>query len=196
MTEKLKQTIQKELMELPKEWQDAISAVDWIKLTEEIGKRFSLNETEINDFQLETLLVLIGVTDPEFFTINVENQVDITKDKAVSLANEAVLKIFTPLNNIFIENIKKSDKHKNATADQNLDFILSGGDYSAFMTPAREDLPPPLNKGRTEEGSLVPPPPSGEVGRGFSNSPHPNPLLKREGDKSKKMDDLRSKFTI
>jgi len=181
MTEKLKETIKEELAQLPQEGQDAIDAVNWIKITEEIGKKFLLNEIEINDFQLETLLVLIGVTDPEFYVTNIENQVDITKDKAKSLANEAFTKIFTPIGNIIIENIKKSGKHKDANAEQNLDFILSGGDYSAFVAPARADIPTP---------------PSGEVGRGFSNSPHPDPLLKGEGDKPKKMDDLRSKFTI
>ena len=34
-----------------------------------------------------------------------------------------------------VGNIKKGDKVKSAGAEQNLDFILSGGDYSAFVAP-------------------------------------------------------------
>ena len=47
---------------------------------------------------------------------------------------------------------------------------------------------PLLDKGRTEEGSLVPPPPSGEVGRRFLNSPH---LFKPEG-----LSDIRPESSV
>src|SRR6185295_5857285 len=129
MTDKLKQTIKEELAQLPKEGQDAIAVVDWIKVAEEIGKKYLLDEDEVSDFQLETLLVLIGAVDLEFYAINIENHVDIAKDKARGLADEAFEKIFTPIRNILEENIKKSLKDKNANWKQSVDFILSGGDY-------------------------------------------------------------------
>ena len=112
LTEKLQQTIQEEVEKLPKEAQDAINALDWMKLAEEIGKEFSLEESEMEDFQLETLLVLIGATDPEFYAVNIENHVETTKDQAESLAKEGFQKIFTPIRNTLTENIKKNLKNK------------------------------------------------------------------------------------
>ncbi|OGF03610.1 MAG: hypothetical protein A3H14_01690 [Candidatus Doudnabacteria bacterium RIFCSPLOWO2_12_FULL_49_8] len=139
MTEELKKTIKKEIAELPKEGQEAISAVDWVKIAEEIGKKFLLDEDETEDFQLETLLVLIGVTDPEFYAVNIENHVDVTKDKSAEMAKEAFQKIFTPIRKALEENIKKNLKDKNPNWQQSVDFILSGGNYSALLDMPREE---------------------------------------------------------
>ena len=136
MTEKLKQTIEEEIAELPKEGQEAISAVPWVKLAEEIGAKYNLAEEEIEDFQLETLLMLIGAVDAEFYAVNIENHVETTKDQAKNMADEAFQKIFMPIRNILEENIKKNLKNKNPSAAQNVNFILSGGDYSAFVMPS------------------------------------------------------------
>ena len=141
MTEELKKTIKKEIAELPKEGQEAIGAVDWVKIAEEVGKKFLLDEDEIEDFQLETLLVLIGVTDPEFYAVNIENHVDVTKDKSAEMAKEAFQKIFTPIRKALEENIKKNLKDKNPNWQQSVDFILSGGNYSALLGEPREGHP-------------------------------------------------------
>ena len=133
MTEKLKQTIEEEIAGLPKEGQEAIGAVPWVKIAEEIGKKNNLTEEEIEDFQLETLLMLIGAVDSEFYAINIENHVETTKDQAKNMADEAFQKIFTPIRNMIEENIKKNMRNKNPSAAQSLNFILSGGDYSAFI---------------------------------------------------------------
>lgn len=135
MTEKLKQTIEEEIAQLPKEGKEAIGAVPWVKIAEEIGAKFNLTEEEIGDFQLETLLLLIGAVDAEFYAINIENHVGTSKDQAKNMADEAFAKIFRPIRNILEENIKKDLKNKNPSAEQNINFILSGGDYSAFMEP-------------------------------------------------------------
>ena len=133
MTEKLQKTIQEEIAQLPKEMQEAINALDWVKVAKEIGKKNNLDEEEISDFQLETLLVLIGVVDPEFYALNIENHVGTTKDEAKNIAKEAFAKIFTPIGSKIEENIKKNLGNKNLSPKQNLNFILSGGDYSSFM---------------------------------------------------------------
>jgi hypothetical protein len=167
MTEKLKQKIKEEVGKLPKENQEAINAFGWENIAEEIGKKYLLNESEINDFQVETLLVLIGLEDPDLYANNIENNIGVSKSEAEKIADETFQKIFTPINDILVENIKKSIKDKKPNAEQTVNFILSGGDYSAFMGENA-----PLLK---EEG----------VGGGNLG----------EGNKPK-MDDLRSKFTI
>ncbi len=165
MTDKLKQTIKEEVGKLPKENQEVINTFGWEKISEEIGKKYLLTENEINDLQVETLLILVGLEDPDFYANNIENNVGASKDEANKISTEVFEKILTPINDAMIENIKKSGVSKNANAEQNLNFILSGGDYSAFLE------------------KLVPPPLSGEDRGEVFNSPHPNPLLKGEGEK-------------
>ncbi len=174
MTEKLKQTIEEELAQLPKEMQEAVNALSaqggpasgWETICEEIGKKNNLDEEEINDFQLETLLVLIGVVDPEFYAVNIENHVNTTKDEAKNIAAEAFAKIFTPIGNLIEENIKRSLKNKNPNPEQTLNFILSGGDYSAFLGQRDNIINTTPHTPLVREDTL-PRPDKGEVGIGF-----------------------------
>lgn len=133
MTEKLKQTIKEEVGKLKKENQEVISAFGWESIAEEIGRKILLSDSEINDLQVETLLVLVGLQDPDEYTQNIENNVGTSKDEAEKINDEVMQKIFIPITEKIIEKIKTSDKVKNANAEQNLNFIFSGGDYSAFL---------------------------------------------------------------
>ena len=133
MTEKLKQTIKEEIEKLPKENQKVITTFGWEKISEEIGKKYLLTESEINDFQVETLLILTGIQSLDSYSINIENEVGTSKEKASEMAGEMLQKIFIPINHLLVENIKKSERMKDPKWDQNLDFILSGGNYSSFL---------------------------------------------------------------
>ena len=151
MTEKLKQTIKDEVAKLPKENQEVINNFSWESIAEEIGKKYLLLDDEINIFQAEILIVLVGLEDPDFFAKNIEDGIGTSKDEANKIADEVIQKIFTPINDILIENIKKSDKVKNANAEQNLNFILSGGDYTAFL-----DVPRLIDEGAGENETVLP----------------------------------------
>ena len=107
MTEKLKNIIKEEMAKLPKENQEAINTFDWVNIAEEIGKKYLLDESEINDLQVETLLILIGLEDPDLYANNIENNVGTSKDEANKIAEEVIQKIFVPINGILIEDIKK-----------------------------------------------------------------------------------------
>ncbi len=133
MTEKLKQIIQREVAKLPKENQEVINTFGWEEIMEEIGKKYLLSDEEANIFQAQTLVVLVGLEDPDYYTQIIENEVGTSREEAHKISDEVFEKIFTPINDILIENIKQGEKSKNAKAEQNLDFIFSGGDYSAFM---------------------------------------------------------------
>ncbi len=139
MTEKLKQTIKEELEKLPKDIREAINSIDWAKITEEIGKKYLLDEEEINDLQAETLTVLIGLSDLDSYAEDIEDEIGTTKKDADSIAGEAFEKIFTPINDVMKENIKKNIRMKDPSWEQTLNFILSGGDYSVFMAPSQTD---------------------------------------------------------
>jgi len=133
MIEKTKEVALREINKLPQESQDAINTLDWGSIAEEIGKKYLLNESETNDLQVQTLLVLIGLTDAEYFAQSVENEIGTSKDEAEKISEEVFEKIFTPINDVLVKNIKASGKSKNADHEQNINFILSGGDYSSFM---------------------------------------------------------------
>jgi hypothetical protein len=183
MTDKLKQVVKREVAKLPKENQEVINAFGWEQISEEIGKKYLFSEIELNDLQVHTLLVLLGLTDPESYAFNIENNIGTSKDESRKITDDVFRKIFIPINDILIENIKKSDKVKNPKPEQTLDFILSGGDYSAFMTPNS-----PLEEY-----------PAGGGGQNYPPRPSSTP---EEGNKSNipikpgKMDDIKSKLVI
>lgn len=142
MTEKLKKVIKRELEKLPRETQEAINIVDWVNIAEQIGERHLLDQSEINDLQVQTLLVLVGLRDADLFQANIENEVGTSKNEAEKISAEVFEKIFEPIVEKLEENIRKNMKDKNASWEQNTNFILSGGDYSVFIdntekTPAR-----------------------------------------------------------
>ncbi|OGI76997.1 hypothetical protein A3D42_02610 [Candidatus Nomurabacteria bacterium RIFCSPHIGHO2_02_FULL_41_18] len=97
MTGKLKQIIKEGLAKLPKEAQDAINSLDWGSIAEEIGKKYLLTESEVNDLQVETFLVLAGIEDWDSYTRNVENQLGTSKNEAEKISEEINQKIFNPI---------------------------------------------------------------------------------------------------
>ena len=141
MTEKLKQIAKEEIVKLPKEMQEAINAFDWASVAEAIGKKYLLSESELNDFQVETLLVLVGLEEGESYARNIENNVGTSREEAEKISDEAWQKIFVPIKNKIEENIKINLQNKKPTAEQTINFILSGGDYSAFIHPGASTTP-------------------------------------------------------
>lgn len=134
--QKLIEKINGEILKLPKESQEVINSFDWIKITDEIGGKYNFAEDEINDFQIETALVLVGLVDPDLYVTNIEDEVGITKIESEKIADEILEKVFKPIAKKIEENIKDKIKNKNTKWDQNLNFVLSGGDYSIFAEKA------------------------------------------------------------
>ena len=97
MIEKTRQKIEEEIIKLPKNWQEAIHSLDWSKESEEIGKKYLLTESEINDLQIEIGLVITGLEEQELFGLNIENNVVLSKDEAEKITEEINQKIFEPI---------------------------------------------------------------------------------------------------
>lgn len=133
MTEETIEIIKTEISKLPNEVQEILMTFDWVGRAEEIGKKYVLNENEINDFQIETMLVLLGLADEEDYAASIENNIETTKNEAEKMAEEVREKIFIPIHDLIGENIKKNLEHENIKPAQNVDFILSGGDYAVFL---------------------------------------------------------------
>ncbi|MEI8270883.1 MAG: hypothetical protein WCG45_05970 [bacterium] len=138
MTEELKEIIKEEIVKTPREVGEAISNFDWEKISEEIGKKYSLNDEEINILQGEIALLLIGITKGYDFTDSVENNVLISKNIAKQIVNEIFEKILNPITNKILERVKV----KNTTWKENASFILSGGNYFSLMSWPENEIGP------------------------------------------------------
>ena len=162
MTDELKQKIKEVMVNLPKDTQNVIDAFDWASIAEEIGIKYLKNDHKATLLQAEVGLSLAGLLDLDLFVENIENDIGINHDEAEKITNEVLQKIFTPIKNVLEENVKKNLIGKNPNWKQTLNFILSGGDYSAFleernMTPSNSHL----------AGGGEPRPAKGGVGEGL-----------------------------
>ncbi|HPS21490.1 MAG TPA: hypothetical protein PLO44_01635 [Candidatus Paceibacterota bacterium] len=143
MTDKLKEKTKELLETKPKEIQDVINSIDWGLITEEIGKQnLLLDESEINDLQVEVMLVLTGVETINNLESNIENNVNTDKKTAQKIKLELIEKLFKPITSKLTEKLKEKTKTEKPTWQQNINFILSGGDYSVFLqrTGVKNDL--------------------------------------------------------
>jgi len=127
MTEKLKQIIKEETTKLSKEAQGVISTFGWEKTSEEIGKKYLLNEGEINDLQVETLLILVGLVSVDEHASNIENNISTSKNEAEKISEEIIQKIFIPISESISKKIGENFKNKKLDWDQTVNFIISGG---------------------------------------------------------------------
>lgn len=133
MNNKLKQKIEEETLKLPKEWQEVICSFDWEKPSKEIGKKYLLTESEINDLQIEIGLVLVGLEEQNSFALNVENNIGTSKNEAEKITEEVNQKIFKLLlkkRSALVKDNLTIEKHG---WDKTINFIVSGGDYSVFI---------------------------------------------------------------
>ena len=167
MTEKLKQQLNEQMEFIPKESQEAINSFDWEKISEEIGKKYFFTEDDMDIFQADIGLVLVGLAEQEYLADDIEDDVYVSKDKAQKITEEIIEKIFKPIYENLVKNIKNKINMMPAHWQQNLDFILSGGDYTAFIRRVENPTSDKAIVGERKENT------------GFS-----------------KFDDLKSKFTI
>jgi hypothetical protein len=141
MNTKLQNIIQEELTILPKEMRELINNFDWDKKIEEICKKYNFTEDKIFPLQIETSLVILGIVDPVFYYENIKNNVVLTDNESKEVEDEVNKKIFIPMYDILTENIKKSLKDKVINWQQNLNFILSGGDFTVFIRRQEKEEP-------------------------------------------------------
>jgi len=133
MIEKLKQRTIDELAKLPKEIGESINSLDWSNISETIGKKYLPNEKEIDELQAEILLVLIGIEKIDNLKTNIEINVNLNHQIASQIADELIEKIFNPISSKLNEEVRHNLPFKKTTWKQNINFIVSGGDYSVFI---------------------------------------------------------------
>lgn len=149
MIEKLKQDLKEHMNRLPKESQEVIASFGWEKISEEIGKKYFLIEDDINMLQANIGCVLVGLEEQDELAFNIEDDVGTSNADAYKMTEEIIEKILKPMVDILAQKIKKDFKDSEVDWQQNLDFILSGGDYTVFLSapePIQNTTPNPVEK--------------------------------------------------
>jgi len=139
MTESLKQKIKEQMQVLPKESQEAINNFDWAKISEEIGRKYFLTEDDLHNFQIVIALTLLGLEEQDMLALNIEDELGTSKNYAEKMTDEVIQKILKPIVEKLEEKTKGTLRSRPVHWQQNLDFILSGGDYTAFIREPVEE---------------------------------------------------------
>ena len=91
---------------LPSVTLNAINSVDWRAVIYDMtGRGYTIEQ--LGDLELETELVLCGLTNPENYLKELQGQMKITKEQAQKLVNEMNEKVFKKIKNKMIEDTKR-----------------------------------------------------------------------------------------
>src|SRR3989344_3926478 len=91
---------------LPSVTLNAINSVDWRTVIYDMtGRGYTIEQ--LGDLELETELVLCGLTNPENYLKELQGQMKITKEQAQKLVNEMNEKVFKKIKNKMIEDTER-----------------------------------------------------------------------------------------
>lgn len=95
--------IEEQLKTLPPNLQQAVNAVPWKNLVQEIGRDNTLNAEQITALEQEMMLVIYGFENPQDYIVNLVREVGVSEDVAYTIAESVANKIFDPI-------LKKSEE--------------------------------------------------------------------------------------
>jgi len=93
----LQNKINEELKKLSPKTQEVINSVDWQASIDNISSKYKLADDERDSLKIETLLILIGLTDPERFEFEIENNVGVNKKESEEISNEILNRVLIPI---------------------------------------------------------------------------------------------------
>jgi hypothetical protein len=142
--------------QLPEETRNAINAVDYKAVILEMRKTKGYTFEQLGDLETETELLLCGLVSPEDYSKEIGNRLHLVKTEVNELVKEMNDRVFSKIK----ENLVKDLEGKEKETD------------TQILNSAGIEILPPLDKGRTEEGSLDSDPlPTSPLLRGRSETP-------------------------
>jgi hypothetical protein len=102
--------------QLSPQLQKAITSADFSTNLRAIANRYKLHFDQIGALETETMLVLLGVEDPDNFLKNIQTQAGLTRSMAETMAVEINRVIFSPIRQYMIQN---TDRFKVPNEPQN-----------------------------------------------------------------------------
>ncbi|MDO8728870.1 MAG: hypothetical protein Q7K26_03140 [bacterium] len=89
--------IEEQVKTLPLNLQQAINAMPWKALVQEIGKANALNAEQIASLEQETMFIIYAFESPIDYITNITREVKVTEDVASNVAESVADKIFDPI---------------------------------------------------------------------------------------------------
>ncbi len=102
MNEKLRQQFEGELVYLPEINQQALKSFDWATELLAIGKNYGLHIDELEDLQIETMLVMVGLVPPENYQNELITRLAISPTEANKIIEQVNERIFTPIHDYIV----------------------------------------------------------------------------------------------
>lgn len=130
---------------LPEDLKEAIFGVEMSNIVEKIGRKHTLNIEQIGDLANETGMVMLGVTHPDEFIINLTDRLKIDKEKSRTIAQEINEQIFKPVRDSLrkIHNIREEE-------EQNQDKVSE----TLKDKTGREDILNEIEKDHSKENAV------------------------------------------
>jgi hypothetical protein len=93
---------QEQLKLLPDISQRALASVDWVVALLDIGKSYALQLDELEDLQVETMMLLTGVTTPDEYEDTLTEMLPLSKTELYKLLDEVNDRILSPIHDFIV----------------------------------------------------------------------------------------------
>lgn len=87
---------------LPAINQEAIRSCDWMNILVDIGKKNALMLDEVEDLQIETMLVLVGITPADNYEAELIEKLALSPAQADKLLSDINQQVFTPIHDYIV----------------------------------------------------------------------------------------------
>jgi hypothetical protein len=154
------QQIKDRIAELPQDIQQAILSADFDKRVQNIASRHALHIDQMGTLGDETLLVMIGFSNPAEFSNHIVQQIHVSAEEAQRIATDINQEIFLPIR----ESMKKFAEEQRAGTAPAKSVIMPSAQAAADTKPTpMPPLPPkisiPPSAPVVQQAPKPPPPP-------------------------------------
>ena len=125
MDEKTIKMIKERFNTLPQMIQEVILSSNYEETLIEIGKQYGLNVKQLGMLNRETTLTMMGSTPIKDFETELTRELNVEKTKGKQIAKDVNEKIFLKIQELL--EIMNTPAEEKPDWQQNLDFVLSGG---------------------------------------------------------------------
>jgi hypothetical protein len=134
MNDKLRQQFNDQLTYLPEINQRALQSFDWATELIAIGHGYGLHIDQLEDLQIETMLVLVGLTPANDYQNEIVTRLAISPSEADKIITEVNSRIFTPIHDYIVRGGPES-------APTSQSVMTSAGFQMGTETPAPVSRP-------------------------------------------------------
>ena len=142
---------------LPEATLNAINAVDWKAVILGMREKHGYTFEQLGDLDLETELVLCGLSDPKDYPKEIQTRMGLTKEQTNDLVREMNDLVFSKIKEELIKNSERKKTFTNNAEQTNrlnptqVKEISSISGYSKFRTPSLEEIQKRNEKAETKK---------------------------------------------